>query len=121
MTSADAVAAVLDVLDELRLPYMIVGSLASTQYGIARTTKDADIVIELGDQSIRVITSRLSPGFRLNPQIMFETVTGTTRHLVEVPEVPFTIKFFRLSTEEYDQVRFHRRRRMSLSQLLRAA
>lgn len=116
MTSDEAVSQVLDVLETLEIPYMIVGSLASTQYGIARSTKDADIVVDLGSRPISTITTRLGPAFKLNPQIMFETVTGTTRQLVNVPEIPFVIEFFRLSSEDYDQERFARRRRMPINQ-----
>lgn len=64
MTSSDAVTQVLDVLEAIGIPYMIVGSLASTQYGISRSTKDADIVVELGAQPVSVITKRLSPSFQ---------------------------------------------------------
>ena len=121
MTSDQAVTQVLDVLESLQIPYMIVGSLASTQYGISRSTKDADIVVELGSRPIQTITRQLSGEFQLNPQIMFETVTGTTRHLVNIPEIPFVIEFFRLSSEDYDQKRFARRRRMPINQFGREA
>lgn len=53
MTSSDAVTQVLDVLEAVGIPYMIVGSLASTQYGISRSTKNADIVGDLGSQPTR--------------------------------------------------------------------
>ena len=121
MTSGESVTQVLDVLESLPIPYMVVGSLASTQYGIARSTKDADIVVELGTQPITSVTSKLGPSYRLNPQIMIETVTGTTRHIVDVPEIPFAIEFFRLSSEDYDRERFNRRIRMPIDRFGREA
>lgn len=121
MTSDEAVSQVLDVLESLEIPYMIVGSLASTQFGIQRSTKDADIVVELGTRPISTITRELGGAFKLNPQIMFETVTGTTRQVVDIPEIPFVIEFFRLSSEDYDQERFARRRRMAINQFGREA
>ena len=35
---------------------MVVGSMSSNIYGIPRSTKDADFVIELGNQSISRLT-----------------------------------------------------------------
>ena len=38
---------VTGVFEELGIPYLIGGSLASTLYGMVRTTQDADIVAEM--------------------------------------------------------------------------
>ena len=77
MTAEQAVVAVVDALAALDIPSMIVGSFSSNHYGIPRSTKDADFVIELGAQSMGGLARRLGPSFRLDPQMTFETVTGT--------------------------------------------
>ena len=41
MTSEQAIVAVVDALEGLQIPYMLVGSLSSSAYGIARSSKDA--------------------------------------------------------------------------------
>jgi len=114
MTSTDAILAVIDGLEALQIRYMLVGSISSSAYGIARSSKDADVVIELGGRSIRPLADRLGTSFRLDPQMSFETVTMTTRHVIEVAEVPFTIELFHLSDDEHDRERFHRRKRVKL-------
>jgi hypothetical protein len=114
VTSEEAALAVIDALETLHIPYMLVGSFSSNYYGIPRSTKDADIVIELGDQSITRIADRLGPRFRLDPQMSFETVTGTLRNIIQVIDVAFTIELFRLSDDPHDQERFRRRRRIKL-------
>ena len=48
MSGLDAVAALIDALEAIETPYMLVGSLASNLYGIARSTQDADLVVDLG-------------------------------------------------------------------------
>jgi hypothetical protein len=93
---------------------MLVGSISTSAYGISRSSKDADIVIELGGRPIKALADRLGPAFRLDPQMSFETVTMTTRHIIEVDEVPFTIELFHLSDDEHDQERFRRRKRVRL-------
>jgi hypothetical protein len=117
MTSEEAALAVLSALETLGIPYMLVGSFSSNYYGIARSTKDADFVVELGGQSIGLLADHLGGAFRLDPQMTFETVTMTTRHVMEVVGIPFKIEIFHLSDDPHDQERFRRRRRVKLFNL----
>lgn len=121
MTSLQAVAEVISVLEAENMPYMLVGSLASAQYGLSRNTKDADFLVELGTHPITAITRHLGEAFELDPQIMFESVTGSTRHVVNIPSLHFSVEFFRLSGQPYDQERFSRRRRLLMPQVEREA
>jgi len=110
MTNEEATARVLDALNSVGVPYMLVGSLSSSLYGIARTTHDADFVLGAAQTPIAEIMDRLGPKFRLEPQVTFETVTGTRRYLINVVESSFRIELFLLSDEDHDQERFARRR-----------
>jgi hypothetical protein len=91
---------------------MLVGSYSSNYYGISRSTKDADFVIEIGSQSVREIADQLGVQFRLDPQMSFEAATMTTRHILDVIGIPFRIELFHLSDEPHDQERFQRRKRV---------
>lgn len=106
MTSREATLAAIKALEDLGIPYMLVDSLSSNAYGIARSTKDADFVIELSTVTITDLVRRLGPGFKLGAQISFETVTGTMYHVVQLADTSFTIEFFRLSNDPHDQERF---------------
>jgi hypothetical protein len=114
MTSEEATVAVIDALEALRIPYMLVGSFSSNYYGIGRSTRDADFVIELGSDPLSFLMNRLGPAFRLDPQMMFETITMTRRNVLEVVGIPFQIELFLLSDDPHDQERFRRRRRVKL-------
>ena len=114
MTGDDATLAVIHCLESRGVPYMVVGSLSSNYHGVARSSQDADLVLELGSHSILDITRALGPAFRLDPQISFETVMGTSRHVLHIDEVPFMIELFRLSNDPHDQERFRRRLRVKL-------
>ncbi|MEW6356766.1 MAG: DUF6036 family nucleotidyltransferase [Planctomycetota bacterium] len=109
MTREEAVAAMLDVLRDLDVPHMVVGSLASNYHGVPRSTQDADLVAQLGDTSIRDVARCLGEHFRLQPQMAFETVTATTRYVFELLDAPFSIEIFSLSDDSYDRTRFGRR------------
>jgi hypothetical protein len=47
MTAVDFVGRVIDALNQLGIPFMLVASFSSNLYGIPRSTKDADFVIQL--------------------------------------------------------------------------
>src|SRR5262249_20771406 len=59
--------------------------------------------------TIGQVARRLGPDFTLDPQMSFETVTGTVRHEVRVGGTPFKVEFFLLSRDPHDQERFRRR------------
>ena len=47
MNSIEVTGHVAKALDELHIPWMIVGAYSSNAYGIGRSTNDADFVVEL--------------------------------------------------------------------------
>lgn len=114
MTSNDAVIAVIDALHASQVGYMLSGSLASNFYGIARSTNDADFVLELGPHSIAEVVRHLGSDFRFDPQMSVEGVTATKRFVVEAKRIGFTIDLFLLSDDPHDQSRFGRRRQVLL-------
>ena len=112
MTPDEAVVVVLDSLETSGISSMIVGSLASNVHGIPRSTRDADFVVELSPGSLERLTRALAPPLRLQLQGSFETVTGTTRYIIELLSDPFVCELFALSDDPHDQERFKRRRRV---------
>ena len=114
MTSEEATIAAIRTLNSFSVPFMIVGSLSSNYYGVARATHDADFVVELGDVSLTQIASKLGPDLRLDPQITFESVTGTTRYRFELTGQDYTIEVFLLSGDAHDRQRFERRVRTDM-------
>ena len=109
MTPEAATLHALSVLNQVGMPYMVVGSLSSNEHGIPRSTKDADIVIEHTADRFRQLIQALEPEIRVDRQISFESVTGTKRNIATVRDTGFQIEFFRLSEDEHDQERFRRR------------
>lgn len=111
MNSDEATVAVIDALDVLHIPYMLVGSFSTNFYGIPRSTHDADIVVQLQPGDVLALAKHLGPPFRLDPQMTFETVTATNRYILHLDESPFSIELFLLSSDPHDRERFARRRR----------
>ncbi len=50
---------VVRVLELLDIPYVVGGSLASSLHGIPRSTNDADLPVELGQETVRPLVEAL--------------------------------------------------------------
>jgi hypothetical protein len=109
VTGQEATLAVIDALNALGAPYMVVGSFSSNYYGVPRATQDADFVLVLQPGLLQRLAQRLGPEFKLDPQASFETVTATQRHVIRIPPADFYVELFGLSDDEFDQERFRRR------------
>ena len=60
------------------------------------------------------VRKKLGNDFLLDPQLTFETVTGTYKQLVRHAKTNFRIEIFLLSEDPHDQERFARRRQENL-------
>ncbi len=109
MESWEFVIALIGELEKQDVPYMVVGSLSASVYGLTRSTKDADLVLQLGNRSLSSVIAVLGPEYRIERQLSFETNTNTVRQRIFVGENGFLIELFRLSDDAHDQERFHRR------------
>jgi hypothetical protein len=101
----------IDALDALEVPYMLVGSYSSNFHGQPRMTKDADFVLRLPSDRIGALQGLLAPDSKMDPQRSFETAAMTLRHVVHHPS-EFKIELFLLSEDPHDQARFSRRCRV---------
>ena len=59
----EALLEVARALDELELPYLVGGSLASSTYGEARTTQDVDVLVDLDADALESLLDRLGSAF----------------------------------------------------------
>lgn len=61
MEQTDLLRYVVEVLEELQAPYMLVGSISSAVYGEPRMTRDVDIVVQLAPEQIDRLCAAFSP------------------------------------------------------------
>ena len=109
MNNPKAADDVIAALNELEVPYMVVGALSSNLWGNPRSTQDADFVVQMEPDRINELSDRLGPEFILDRQLGFETVTGTQRYQFQVKDSPFKIEIFFLTEDSFAQSRFSRR------------
>ncbi len=87
----DVLLKVLDALEALNIPYMIVGSFASTFWGRPRTTHDADLVIEIAPDEASGLASLLSDEFYAPDFVIKEAVERRDHFNVIHMEHPFKV------------------------------
>jgi hypothetical protein len=71
----DVLLRVVAVLDRLGVPYVVVGSLASSARGFPRTTNDADIVADLRDEHADPLVAALGTDFYVDPAAIERAIT----------------------------------------------
>ena len=117
MKSAEAVRAVLEALAAAGVPHMVTGGLVSNHYGVARSTKDADIVVQMVPEAFARFAASLPSALSLQAQTSFEMITGSRRHIITVDGSNFQIELFLLGEDAHHQERFRRRVRAQLTEL----
>lgn len=110
MTLDDVALRVANAFNAARIPFMLAGGFSSNYYGIPRSTKDVDFVVQLRAPLNEAFAQTLGPEFEAEPQMSFETNTGTQRQEFRVAGTLFKVEVFRLSDDPHDQERFRRRR-----------
>jgi hypothetical protein len=65
---------VTGVFEKLGVPYLIGGSLASTLYGMIRSTQDADIVAEMRLEHLESFVAALQDEFYIDDEMISESI-----------------------------------------------
>jgi hypothetical protein len=106
------VAEVVAALEETGLPYMLAGSFATFAYGLPRSTKDVDFVIELVQPGFDNLAKMLDPILLLDPQQHLETLTWTRRHILTSRASAFKVELFIKDEDPHHLEQWNRKRRM---------
>lgn len=115
MTIDDVALRVVDALNAAGVPFMLVGGFSSNYHGVPRSTKDADFVVQLNAPLNESFARVLGPEFEAEPQLSFETNTGTQRQEFRVAGTLFKVEVFRLSGDAHDEERFRRRQAVTVA------
>lgn len=123
MTASDAIAlAVVEACESAGADHMITGAFAFNHYGIPRSTKDFDVVVDGSvPGGLDSIMKRLQGRVEFADQVQFDTLTWGRRHIGRCEEFPgFVVELFELFDDPFVKEQFQRRVRLLSSQLGRA-
>jgi hypothetical protein len=117
MSSLDVITAVAPVraaLEQLGVRYYVGGSLASSLYGLSRSTMDADLVAELAAEHVHPLTETLVATYYVSEPAMAEAIARQSCFNVIHLATSFKVDVFVLKDREYDREAMTRRRADSL-------
>lgn len=112
MQSFDPLQITLQVataFEGLNIAYLIGGSLASSFYGVVRSTMDADLVANVQFDHIQPLYERFKAEFYIEPQMLLNAILHSTSFNLIHLETTFKIDVFILQQREFDLNRMQRR------------
>jgi hypothetical protein len=85
---------VTNIFEKLGVPYLIGGSLASTLYGMVRTTQDSDIVAEMRLEHVKPFVSALQAEFYIDDEMIVESIQRNSSFNIIHREAMFKVDVF---------------------------
>lgn len=85
---------VTGVFEQLGVPYAIGGSLASTLYGMVRTTQDSDIVAEMRREHLQPFVSALQDEFYIDEEMIADSIQHNSSFNIIHRETMFKVDVF---------------------------
>lgn len=101
---------VVQVLEDLNVPYAIGGSLASSWYGFSRATYDSDIVAALGTQHVEPFLLRLRNAFYVDEEAMRDAIARRRSFNLIHLQTMFKVDVFIPKNRRFDQAELINRR-----------
>ena len=113
-TQVEVLLHVTRALDESQIPYVVVGSVASSLLGFSRATADVDIVADLRAEHVLPLFDALKEDFYVDEQAVRRAV-GQRRSFNAIHfDSLFKVDIYVLPADEFSRQQLERRRREQL-------
>jgi hypothetical protein len=106
---------VTKVLEKLGVSYFIGGSLASTLYGMVRTTQDSDIIAELSTEHIPLLLDALQNEFYMDDEMIAKAIIHHSSFNIIHRESMFKVDVFIPRPRTFLKMQFSRAHKEILS------
>ncbi len=103
---------IVDVLNELEIPYMLSGSVAMGVYIVPRATRDFDFVIYMQPKEVKRFADQFQEGYYCNADAIKDAVKHQSLFNILDHASGFKADFVILKNEEFRQEEFSRRVQM---------
>ena len=100
----------VEILENLKVPYMVTGSFAVNFYGIPRTTHDIDLVVQIRSSDADRLAHQFPVDFYADAEMIRQAVEQQFMFNIIDPASGLKIDFWILKRDAYDAERFRRRR-----------
>lgn len=110
MVQEDLLIKVIGKINQLRIPYMITGGIASIFYGKPRLTHDFDIVAEIEEKDIVNLVTIFKGEFYVSSEAIQNAIENRSMFNIIHFDSGIKIDFWLLKDDEFDRKRFERRK-----------
>jgi hypothetical protein len=107
--SLDVLLSVVDVFERLEIPYLVGGSMASALYGVARSTLDADVVVELYKEQVPALVAALGDSFYADEEMIRDAIQNRSSFNLIHLKTMFKVDVFIRKNRPFDRVQFERK------------
>lgn len=114
MTEAELLADVLVRLNNLQIPYMLTGSMASNYWGIPRTTHDLDFVIALPPEKIDPLADTFQSDYFIDRLAIRSAYAPPYQFNAIDLRSALKVDFWMLKADEIESLMFSRRQEITL-------
>ena len=118
MKSPDIITAlkpVVEIFDELSIPYYIGGSIASSIYGIARATMDIDMIADIKINHIPYIKKNLETQYYIDEDMIIEAIDKKSSFNLIHLETAIKVDVFILENDPYQKKAIQRKTKDTLN------
>lgn len=118
MTGEDFLRRLVTALDQIRIPYMVTGSFASSAHGRVRATEDIDIVMAPSPEQIDALVGEFPPGrFYVDRDAALEALRQRSQFNIIDIESAWKADLIMRKEREFSHTEFQRRRAYSINGL----
>ena len=107
---------IADVFQDLKIHYMIGGSLASSLHGIPRSTQDIDIVADIKPNKVKELINILKKDFYIDENMIKEALLRFTSFNIIHLETMFKVDIFILKQDQASKEEMSRRKSYRISE-----
>ncbi len=100
---------VTKAFDDLQIPYLVGGSMASALYGVARSTLDADVVADIRQENVAALIAALGSDFYADDEMIRGAIEQRSSFNLVHFETMFKVDVFIRKERPYDRAQFERR------------
>lgn len=100
---------VVRILDEIGIPYMVVGSVAASYYGLTRATHDVDLVVALRSEDVPRLVTALEPDYYVDVEGAYVAAREADTFNAIHNEGVYKVDFWVLKDDEFSRKQFERR------------
>lgn len=109
VTQFDVLLIVVSVLDRLKIPYAVGGSYASSAHGIARATRDIDLIADIKLEQVKDFSESLQPDFYADEQSISRAIKMNQSFNVIHEDSMVKVDIFIIKPTEFQVKQFERR------------